>query len=224
MMLEYPRPTWGHSEHGGETSRHAFCFGSYFAPEKQGFGALRVMNQTQLAAGEAWQPLRRANMEIITWVVAGSLLQHHADGSQTRIDAGQLQCLSAGRGIEYRQRAAADAHFWQFWIRPAHVNAEPGIDMALLSLSGSDWLSPALPRLTGAASLRFAQLDNGQSLKAILQAERRYWLQIIQGEVSVAGKHHKSGDALAWQGECGELEISGSGMESAQLLLIELLK
>lgn len=221
MMLAYPANTWGQTEHGGEKSRHAFCFGDYFAPDKLGFGALRVLNETRLVAGGEWQPLRRANMDIVTLLLKGSLLQRHADGTESRLEAGQVQCLSAGRGVEYAQRAADDAHFWQLWIQPNQVNAAPHISLTQLPASVTGWTClPLALRQDG--QLQWAQLVGGQSLKAALQNARRYWLQILQGEVEVCGKRLESGDALAWQDEACALEISALGEGEAKLMLLAL--
>lgn len=222
MMLAYPANTWGHSAHGGETSRHAFCFGDYFAPDKLGFGALRVMNETHLAASDTWQPLRRANMDIITLLLKGRLLQRHADGSETCLEAGQVQCLCAGRGVEYRQCATDDAHFWQLWIQPSQVNAAPCISQMQLPASGTGWTDLPLAGLRQDVQLHWAQLAGGQTLNIPLQSNRRYWLQVLQGEVEACGQRLASGDALAWQHEACVLEIRHSACESASLLLLKL--
>ncbi|PJK01636.1 hypothetical protein CO611_00675 [Lysobacteraceae bacterium NML03-0222] len=221
-MLEYPRETWGHTEHGGETSRHAFCFGEYFAPEKLGFAALRVMNETRLAASDTWQPLRRANMDIITLLLKGRLLQRYADGSEACLEAGQVQYLCAGRGVEYAQRAQADAHFWQFWIQPDQVNAAPHSSQMQLPVADTGWTDLSPDGLRQDVQLHWAQLAQGQTLNTPLQSNRRYWLQVLQGEVEVCGKRLEGGDALAWQDEACLLEIRHLGKQEAKLLLLAL--
>ncbi|MDO4708375.1 MAG: pirin family protein [Pseudomonadota bacterium] len=222
MMLEYPANIWGQTAHGGETGRHAFCFGDYFAPDKLGFGALRVVNEIHLAAGDSWQPLRRANMDILTLLLKGSLLQRHADGSETCLEAGQVQCLCAGRGVEFQQRAGRDAHFWQFWIQPNQVNAAPRIRLAQLPAPGTGWVCLPLAGLRQDVQLHWAQLSAGHSLEAVLKSDCRYWLQVLQGEVKTCGKRLGSGDALAWQHQATKLEIRHSAREPARLMLLAL--
>ena len=89
----------GHADHGWLKSSHSFSFANYFDPERVHFGALRVLNDDYVAAGEGFGKHPHDNMEIISIPLSGELKHGDSMGNTTVIKEGEVQVMSAGTGI-----------------------------------------------------------------------------------------------------------------------------
>lgn len=224
----------GHAENDWLDSRHTFSFGQYHDREWMGFGPLRVLNEDRVAAGAGFSPHGHANMEILSYVLSGTLAHRDDAGGEGALHTGELQWMSAGHGIthsEFNASQVEPVHFLQIWIQPDRVNAPPahaqrafdpvarrGRWATLVSPDGADG-SLAIRQQ---AWVRGVQLGDGESVVAPLDDGRRYWLHVARGGVLVDGRGLQAGDAFGVVGEGGELVLSGVGDELADLLLFDL--
>lgn len=224
----------GHVKTSWLDSRHTFSFGHYHDPQWMGWGALRVLNEDRVAPAAGFAPHGHANMEILSYVVAGALAHRDDNGGQGVLQAGEWQWMSAGHGIthsEYNASTETAVHFLQIWIQPDRVNAAPA--HAQRHFDGAArrgrWATLASPdgadgslAIRQQAWLHGVRLGADETATFALQAQRRYWLQLVQGAAAVDGRALVAGDALAVAEESGTLRIAGSGDAIADVLLLDL--
>jgi len=215
-------------------SHHTFSFGHYYDPQWMGFGPLRVINEDRVAPGGGFPPHRHANMEILSYVLSGALAHRDDTGSEGVLRPGELQWMSAGHGIEHSEyNASADApvHFLQIWIQPDRLNAQPAYAQQAFDPAArrGRWATLASPdgqdgslAIRQQAFLRGVQLGDGEGVDVALDAGRRYWLHVAQGEVVFEGHALAAGDALGLVDEAGVRRLSGRGGAVADVLLFDL--
>ena len=232
MIVHRPAAERGHVRTDWLDSRHTFSFGHYYDPGWMGFGVLRVINEDRVAGGGGFAPHRHANMEILSYVVSGGLAHRDSTGGGGVIGPGELQWMSAGHGVEHSEFNASDqqpVHFLQIWLQPDRVNAPPAYAQRAASDGGGAWTLMASPdghddslAIRQDARVFEARLDEGEALGRPLQAGRRYWVQVVVGDLSVNGHALGAGDALGLVDEAGELALSATGTGQAVALVFDL--
>ena len=234
MIIERPSGARGQVKAGWLDSRHTFSFGSYYDPEWMGFGPLRVINEDRVAPGAGFPPHRHANMEILSYVLAGGLSHQDSSGGGGVIRPGELQWMSAGHGVEHSEFNASDSqpvHFLQIWLQPDRLNAAPAYSQREAVPSGDRgrWTLLASPdgrdgsiAIRQQARLSGAQLASDDRVEYTLDPAHRYWLHVAQGSVSANGRALSAGDALGFVGEQGPLSLAGTGPGLADVLVFEL--
>ncbi len=222
----------GRSETYWLESFHSFSFGEYHDASNMGFGPLRVINEDFVRA-EAWFPMHgHANMEIITYVLSGSLEHKDSLGSGGVIQPLEVQMMSAGKGIlhsEFNPSTTDDVHLLQIWIMPSERGTRPSyqqkgfdpdkVKNALQLLVSPDGADGSLKILQD-ARLYASRLDKDAVVTVALQEKRKYWLQVAKGSVTVMGNKLEQGDALALENEKGKADIQAS--EDAEVLFFDL--
>ncbi len=239
MILERPAAARGQGGAGWLDSRHTFSFGQYYDRQWMGFGALRVINEDRVAAGAGFAPHRHANMEILSYVLAGGLAHRDSSGGggvivSSEIRPGELQWMSAGHGIEHSEYNASDTepvHFLQIWIQPDRLNAAPAYAQQAFDATArrGRWTLLASPdgaagsiAIRQQARLRGALLGAGEAVEVALDPTHKYWLHVAQGEVALDDRCLLAGDALGYADEGGTLRLAGIGATSADVLLFDL--
>lgn len=110
-------------------SRHSFSFGHYYDAKHMGFSALRVINDDIVQAGRGFETHGHRDMEIISYVVSGALKHKDNTGNEYVVPAGDIQVMSAGRGImhsEFNPSSEEPVNFLQIWIVPNEKGGTPG--------------------------------------------------------------------------------------------------
>ncbi|MBT2161972.1 pirin family protein [Zobellia barbeyronii] len=128
--------TRGHANHGWLNSYHTFSFGSYNNPDRMSFGVLRVLNDDEVAAGMGFGTHGHSNMEIISIPLEGDLEHKDDMGNTTVIRQGDIQAMSAGKGIQHSEKNKSrnqQVKFLQIWILPNKVNVTPRYDQITLA-------------------------------------------------------------------------------------------
>lgn len=124
----YTSDSRGYADHGWLKTNHTFSFANYYNPERIHFGALRVLNDDWVAAGEGFGKHPHDNMEIITIPFSGEILHQDSMGNKGVIKPGEIQVMSAGTGIfhsEYNHSKDQPLTLFQIWIIPNKKNVTP---------------------------------------------------------------------------------------------------
>ncbi|MGI2112739.1 pirin family protein [Shewanella frigidimarina] len=119
----------GIANFGWLDSKHSFSFGSYYDPQHMGFSALRVINDDSITPGAGFATHGHRDMEIISYVLEGSIAHKDSEGNVEVLPAGEFQLMSAGSGIthsEYNASATEPLKFLQIWIQPNTLGNTPG--------------------------------------------------------------------------------------------------
>jgi redox-sensitive bicupin YhaK (pirin superfamily) len=212
-------------------SRHSFSFSDYVDSKHMGFGRLRVINEDIVAPGRGFGRHPHRDMEILSYVLEGSL--EHADsmGTGSIIRPGDVQRMSAGTGVTHSERnhsPSEPVHFLQIWIEPDRRGLAPGYEQKRF-----DDRKPNTLRLIASrdgrdgsvtvhqdANLYVTSLDTGARVSLDLGAGRRAWVQVVKGDVIVNGQALARGDGASAEGEAS-LSIAG-GAEPSEVLVFDL--
>src|SRR5262249_1386551 len=117
-IVKRPAAARGQTELGWLHSRHTFSFANYFDPDHIGFRSLRVINDDVVEPGEGFGEHPHRDAEIFSYVIQGELKHKDSMGNGRVVKAGDLQYMSAGRGVlhsEFNPSAKNPVHFLQIW-------------------------------------------------------------------------------------------------------------
>lgn len=225
MIVRIPAKTRGLTKTDWLTSYHSFSFGDYYDPERVRFGHLRVLNDDTVAPSKGFPPHHHDNMEIVSIVLEGGLEHKDSLGNHGVIGAGQMQRITAGKGIEHAEfnpSPTQRVHFLQIWITPRQRGLEPDYeqrDYASL-LKPNQWQLLISPEKKEGAmfihqDVKFwmAKLESGASLSI-----PNGYCFIIEGEVQINGTDLKNQDAAML---VGEKQMTLVAKRPSQILLIE---
>ncbi|MDP3118940.1 MAG: pirin family protein [Sulfuricurvum sp.] len=118
----------GVAEHGWLHSRFSFSFADYHNRERMGFGVLRVINDDVVEPQSGFGMHPHRDMEIVTIVLKGSIEHTDSLGHHGFTNAGEIQVMSAGTGIEHSERNPSTdepLELFQIWIFPNAHNLPP---------------------------------------------------------------------------------------------------
>ena len=198
----------GSANHGWLNSRHTFSFAGYYNPERVNFGALRVLNDDQVAGGQGFGTHPHDNMEIVSIPLQGDLEHKDSIGRNEVIRQGDVQIMSAGTGIrhsEFNHNKDEEVHFLQIWVFPKERGIEPkyGQKTFLPEDRMNKWQTVVSPNEEGAlwinqdATFSLANLDAGASLEyQVKHPGNGVYFFVLNGELEAAGEKLDSRDAV----------------------------
>ena len=231
MRVLRPAAERGHSHIGWLDSWHSFSFSDYYDEHWEGFRNLRVINDDIIDPGQGFGTHPHRDMEIITWVLDGSLEHRDSLGSGDVLRHGDVQVMTAGTGIrhsEFNASKTESVRLLQLWILPDRAGNKPSYGQTHVpasertnrwaTIAAGGGRTGALP-ISADAAILATQLTPGTTLPLPITAQRHGWLQIARGSVQIADVQMKHGDGLAISAESG-LTVTASS--DAEVLLFDL--
>ncbi len=218
----------GHANHVWLDSWHTFSFADYYDPNFMGFSALRVINEDVIDAGQGFGTHPHKDMEILTYVLSGTVEHQDSMGNKEQIQAGEFQIMSAGTGVrhsEYNANQDRPLHLYQIWIIPDQVGLEPRYEQRMFDAPQGRQLVLSPDARDGSLKVfqdmtlsRWA-LNKGEQGECPIAAGRRVWIQVVRGKVSVNGQTAGISDAFAvWD----ESALTIQADEESEILLFDL--
>lgn len=196
-----------------------------------GFKSLRVINQDVVGPGGGFGTHSHHDMEIISYVLSGTLAHRDSMGNGGLIKPGDVQRMTAGTGIAHSEYNPSDdepVHFFQIWLLPSQDKLAPEYEQKhfsatdrvgkLLEIAAPDPVSGGL-KLNARARIFTARLKTGQELAFELQKGRACYIQMASGLINLNNTTLTSGDGIAITLE-ERIEISAQ--KESELLLFDL--
>ena len=218
----------GHANHGWLNSYHTFSFADYYDPAHMGFRSLRVINDDRVAPGMGFGTHPHRDMEIFSYVLEGALQHKDNMGNGSVLKPGQIQLMSAGRGVthsEFNPSPAEPLHFLQIWIQPRERGLAPSYtewhptsrqsrraESARHFAGRPGWISNDSPGRGDLSHSPPARPDVTHELKP----RRGAWLQIAEGALLLNGVALATGDGASTE-ESGTVTLAATKPTEALL-------
>lgn len=225
----------GHAHHGWLESWHSFSFADYVDPSNVSFGPLRVINEDYVQPGQGFDMHGHRDMEILTYVLSGTLRHRDSMGHGGDIGHGEIQLMRAGTGVmhsEFNPSREEIVHLLQIWILPDQRGLKPGywqksIPVAeergrwclLVSPEAAHDGSDNALHIHQDARVSAAMLDGDEALDYPLPTGRRAYLHVARGRLTANGQALEAGDALTYEGESSVALTAG---QDAEVLLFDM--
>ncbi len=223
--------TRGHANHGWLDSHHTFSFANYYDPARIQFGALRVLNDDQVAGGRGFGEHPHDNMEIVSIPLSGDLEHKDSMGNKTVIRQGDVQIMSAGTGIqhsEYNKNKDEKVNFLQIWVFPKERNIEPRYDQKTFTPEGrvnklQEVVTPAKDSegvwINQDAWFHLGNLK--KDFKTSYEVKKKgngVYVFVLEGDVTIEGQSLNKRDGLGiWEVDKLDIEVK----RDAEILLME---
>ncbi|MGH1339879.1 MAG: pirin family protein [Aureispira sp.] len=223
--------TRGQADHGWLKSYHTFSFANYYHPDRLNFGALRVLNDDEVAPNRGFGKHPHNNMEIISIPLEGVLEHQDSMGTVSLIKKGDIQVMSAGTGVTHSERNKNKdqlVKFLQIWVLPNKQNVSPRYDQISLKEVAQQntfyqILSPYKEDqgvwINQDAWFHLGDFNKGINTHYTFQKEKNgVYLFVLEGQVIVNGQTLERRDGYGlWDTKSFDLEAASD----AQVLVME---
>jgi redox-sensitive bicupin YhaK (pirin superfamily) len=216
----------GHARHGWLESYHSFSFADYYDPAHMGYGVLRVINEDRIQPGTGFGTHGHRDMEIISYVLEGALEHKDSMGTGSTILPGDVQRMSAGRGVQHSEQnhdKAGVTHFLQIWIEPNVRGIAPGYEQkhfdaaskrGRLRLVASPDGADGSVTLHQDARIYAGLFDGSERASHALTPGRKAYLHVVRGLLTANGTPLAAGDALKLAGVADIVLEKGANAEA----------
>jgi redox-sensitive bicupin YhaK (pirin superfamily) len=192
----------------GYFTQHSFSFGSHYDPENVAFGPLVCHDDHRLKAGAGFADHPHRDVDIVTWVLSGSLLHEDSAGHSGIVRPGEVQVLTAGTGVTHSEIAGPEGQvrFVQAWLTPAEPDAPPSY-----AVTPVDLVPGALTEVARIGSARFLVARLGAGDTVVLPDEPLQHVFVAGGALQrfSLAEPLSDGDAFRVTGQPG-LEVTAA--------------
>ena len=231
MINVIPSEQRFHLDAGWLDARWHFSFGDYHDPSNTNWGALRVFNDDVVKPGGGFPMHPHRDMEIVTYVLDGELEHRDHLGHQGVIRSGDVQVMTAGRGITHAEANPSqerETHLLQIWITPRNNGNKPRYEQRALGTESRR--GKLLPVVSGGdvadtlhidqdATLYVSSLAPGERVTHASEPGRRAYVFVTSGSATVNSERVDTGDQARIKDET-ELRIEAP--DGAEFMLIDL--
>ncbi len=221
----------GTANHGWLKPAHYFSFGGWQNADKIHFGALRVLNDDWIAGGGAFPTHPHDNMEIVTIPFTGALKHKDSTGGAGIIQAGDVQIMSAGTGVQHSEANESDTEavtLFQLWVFPKERNITPRYDQRTFDVKEREgkWQIVVSPLekhnalwINQDAIFALANVKAGEKISyENAFAGNGVYIVVIKGSIEIDGIKFENRDAVGiWETDSFTVNI----LEDAELLAVE---
>jgi len=225
----------GKGDRGWLKSRFTFSFADYQDPAFSGFRVLKVMNEDRIAPGEGFGPHAHRDMEIVTFVLEGTLRHRDSLSGTHNVGPNEIQTMSVGTGVVHSETNASESepvHLMQIWIEPSAEDLPPSYQQVGISPEqkrGKLRLLAAPPDSDGDpattinqnARLYVADLGPSDAVQHQLGNGRHAWVQVMRGQALLNGHLLREGDGASVSDE-HLVSVAGDGDGRGEVLLFDL--
>jgi hypothetical protein len=207
MISLRPGHERGHASHGWLDSFHSFSFADYYDPDHMGYGALRVINEDRVEPGTGFGMHGHRDMEIITYLLSGTLEHKDSMGNGSIIVPGDVQRMSAGKGVLHSERNPSRdeaVHLLQIWIEPNVKGITPAYEQRHIApeekrgrlrlIASPDGREDSVT-IHQDAAVYAGLLDGADAITRPIASGRRVYVHAVRGHVRANGKVLEAGDA-----------------------------
>jgi redox-sensitive bicupin YhaK (pirin superfamily) len=211
-------------------AHYHFSFSQYYDPSRMGHGKLRVWNDDKVRPQTGFPPHGHRDMEIITYVRSGAITHQDSLGNKGRTEAGDVQVMSAGRGVQHSEWNAENEEttLFQIWIEPSEAGGAPGWGAqkfpkadrsgSWATLASGDASDEALP-IRQDAKVLGATVKDGETLEYSVSAGRHAYLVLADGSVRLNdGETLNARDGVAIT---GPEKLTINGVSDAEIVLVD---
>lgn len=212
-MIELrPYAELGGGNHGWLNTKHHFSFADYHSPDRMHWGNLRVWNDDTIAPKSGFPPHPHSDMEIITYVRKGAITHKDSLGNVGRTEAGDVQVMSAGTGIQHSEYNLEDepTQIFQIWILPDRLGGAPRwgaqpfpkgerAGRFVTLASGMEGDADTL-QIRANARVLGATIKSGETIAYPIDPHRHAYLVPATGSVKIGETTAKAGDGVALSG------------------------
>jgi quercetin 2,3-dioxygenase len=221
----------GYADHGWLKSYHSFSFAGYYDAQQMGWGNLRVINEDRIAPGTGFGTHGHKDMEIISYVLSGSIGHKDSIGNGASIPPGDVQRMSAGSGIqhsEFNHAPQDETHFFQIWIEPNARGIAPGYEQktfatpekrGVLRLVASDDGAQGSVTIHADAKMYVGLFDGAETAQIALNPARKAYVHVVRGSLTVNGHVLQGGDAAKIDNESA---LTVEGGAAAEVIVFDL--
>ena len=214
-------------------AKYSFSFGNYYNPDKMNFGALRVLNDDTIAPAMGFGKHPHKNMEIITIVQSGALKHEDSMGNKGIIEAGDIQVMSAGSGIEHSEVNASSQNsltLFQLWIHSQRQDVTPRYEQKKIAplLTDNAFTTIVKPKqealkddiwIHQQAYISIGNFSNEtQTNYSMQQSQNGVYIMVIEGSIVVADQTLQHRDAIGlWNTQSVDMSIT----KNSKVLIVE---
>jgi len=223
----------GHFKNEWLDSYHTFSFGEYYDPKNMNYRDLRVINHDFINANSGFPMHGHRDMEIITYVLQGTIEHKDSMGNKAQVKPGEIQVMTAGTGVmhsEYNPDVKSLTEILQIWIVPDKRGLEPGYKQKMFSKDDkhNELLLIASPtgerdsmKIHQDVRLYAGSFDKGFQKRYEPREGRGIWIQVAKGSLLVNKQTLQAGDGVAIDKET-LIRVEGNSESPAEFLLFDL--